>query len=176
MLFYKKQPAPRNLYIIRNSHGMEAAFSNYGAKLVHLKVPDKDGNLINIIQEFDREKQCDQLFEPYSTAVIDYLKLGEKYYQLTVNNDHKVIHGEKSNFRSRNRKVILAGVRTIAFTYRPQDHGDDFLGNLTLIIRYTIDDFNKLKIEYRANTDQPIVVNMANHFFFNLNGSLCTYR
>ncbi|MFB9841674.1 aldose epimerase family protein [Mucilaginibacter ginsenosidivorans] len=173
MLFYKKQTETRDLYVIRNSRGMEAAFTACGAKLVYLKIPDKNGNRINIVHNFDGAEQCVRLSEPNHISAIDNyldLKLSEKYYQLVANNDHKIIHDEQYNVRSKNWKIVLKGAQTIAFTYKSRDYAGEFLGNLTLTIRYTIDDFNKLKIEYNANTDRAVTIDMPNHIFFNLNG------
>lgn len=174
MLFYKKQAESRNLYVIRNSHGMEAAFTNYGAKLVYLKVPDKSGNLINIVQNFDGTKQRGKLSEWNPSAVIDNypdLGLNEKYYELVADADLKVIQNGQPGVRSKSKKVVLPEARTIAFTYKSGGDKDEFPGNLVLTIRYTIDDSNRLKIEYNANTDKAIIIDMPNPVFFNLNGA-----
>lgn len=173
MFSYNKQPEPQTLYIIRNSSGIEAAFTPHGAKLVYLKVPGKDGKSINIVQDLDVLEQCAQLSDSCSTSVIDYykdLKLNDEYFHLTTNSSLKIIHPEKNSFPSKIRKIILTRVRTITFIYKSQGEGHEFSDNLTVMIKYTIDDSNKLKIEHNVTTDQPIVFNIPNHIFFNLNG------
>jgi aldose 1-epimerase len=172
MLSYKKQNEPETLYVIRNSCGMEAAFTAQGAKLVYLKVPGKNGKPTNIVQDFDMVKQCAQSPDSYFTPVTGYkdLKLNDKCFYMTTNSSLKIIRSEKNSFPSKARKIILTRVQTITFTYKPQGDGHEFSDNLVVTIRYTIDDSNKLKIEYNANTVQPVVFNMPDHIFFNLNG------
>ena len=59
-----------DLYILRNSKGYEVAITNYGGAIVALMVPDKDGQLANVIQGHDNINDVINSPEPYLSTLI----------------------------------------------------------------------------------------------------------
>jgi len=171
------------LYELINANGLRAAVMDYGAILVNLEVPDRNGKLADINLGFDD-------FDPYikrnpmfgavvgryanrienARFVIDGVE-----YKITPNAGKDHIHGGNEKRFDRVmwkgegfRNDDGAGVR---LTYLSKDGDEGFPGNLNCTVTYTLTNKNELKINYQATTDKPTVVNMTNHGYFNLAGA-----
>jgi aldose 1-epimerase len=95
--------------------------------------------------------------------------LNGKEYSLFLNNGVNSLHGGKEGF---NRKIWegKAAGNTVEFKMMSPDGEEGYPGNLNVTVLYTLTDSNELKINYTATTDQPTVVNLTNHAYFNLAG------
>jgi aldose 1-epimerase len=172
------------LFILKNSRGAIASVTNYGATLVDLQVPDKDGKLADVVLGFDSvtgyESDANQYFGCTTGRVANRIAGGKftldgKTYQLAVNNGPNHLHGGIK--RSLSKVLWTAspvssdvgpGVR---FTYSSLDGEEGYPGRLDCIVTYTLTDKNELRIEYAATTDKPTPVNLTNHSYFNLSGA-----
>ncbi|MDR6784671.1 aldose 1-epimerase [Pedobacter africanus] len=170
---------PVELYLLKNSAGMCAAITNYGGRLVSLLVPDQKGDLTSIVVGFDSLAGYINSTEPYFGATIGRygnriaagkFTLEGKDYQLSVNNGPNTLHGGKQGFQYKVWDAVKQGDSVLTLSYRSADGEEGFPGNLQASVTYTLTSDNRLKLDYRAQTDQTTVVNLTNHAFFNLNG------
>lgn len=167
------------LFILKNSHGMQAAITNYGGRLVSLLVPGKNDVLIPVVVGFDSLSGYIHSSEPYFGATIGRygnriangrFTLDGKLYQLSVNNGPNTLHGGAAGFQYRVWDAEQQGDSVLILTYRSVDGDQGFPGQVSCKVVYTLTDGNELKLNYEATSNKPTVVNLTNHAFFNLNG------
>ena len=168
-----------DLYILKNSNGMQAAITNFGGRLVSLLVPDKDGKLTDVVIGFDSVLQYQASTEPYFGATIGRygnriakgkFTLDGKQYLLATNNGTNSLHGGKKGFQYVIWDAKQMGDSVLELTYLAKDMEEGYPGNLRVKVIYTLTNANELKLDYEATTDKKTVVNLTNHAFFNLNG------
>jgi len=168
-----------NLYVLKNKNNMQAAFTNYGGRLVSLLVPDKDGKLVDVVVGFDSVDGFVNSTEPYFGATIGRygnriakgkFSLDGKQYTLALNNGQNTLHGGKKGFQAVVWDAAMPDSQTVVFTYLSKDMEEGYPGNLKVKVTYSLNDDNELKMDYEATTDKKTVVNLTNHAFFNLNG------
>lgn len=167
------------LYTLTNSKGVAAAITNYGGILVSLKVPDRAGQLADVVLGFDA---LDGYLKahPYFGAIIGRygnriakarFTLNGVEYQLARNEGENSLHGGIKGF---DKAVWTAkeidGGKGLELTYLSKDGEEGFPGNLAVTVTYSLNDENELKIDYAATTDKDTVVNLTNHSYFNLAG------
>lgn len=170
---------PTDLYLLKNHNGMEAAFTNYGGRLVSLLVPDKNGKMTDVVVGFKNVQDYVKSTEPYYGATIGrygnriakgQFSLDGKKYQLSINNGVNTLHGGKKGFQDVVWNADKLNDSTLQLTYLSKDMEEGFPGNLNVKVTYSLTGDNGLKCEYEATTDKKTVVNLTNHAFFNLNG------
>jgi aldose 1-epimerase len=173
------QPVER--YTLRNAHGIELRVISYGATLTELHVPDRGGQLADVVLGFDRLQDYVE-HSPYFGATIGRVanriagasfELGGKRYQLAANNGPNHLHGGKKGWD----KVVWSGSPVasstgvaVKFSYTSTDGEEGYPGNVTASTVYTLTDNDELEIEMSAITDAPTLINMANHSYWNLAG------
>ncbi len=107
--------------------------------------------------------------------------IGDKMYQITVNENGNALHGGKDRFQYRDWRVEMydkwgmitndeSDAYTVTFVLHSVDGDQGFPGNLDLRVSYELTDSNELVIKYEAKSDKDTVVNFTNHSYFNLNG------
>lgn len=169
------------LYTLNNENGVELEIMTYGAAIVSLKVPDKDGQIDDIVLGYDNLKDYIDN-SPYFGATIgryaNRIKRGQftlngVKYQLTINDGRNHLHGGVKGFDKvfweANSFKESDGVG-VKLTYHSKDGEEGYPGNLTASVTYTLTNNNELKMEYEATTDKPTIVNLTNHSYFNLAG------
>ncbi|MES2827127.1 MAG: aldose epimerase family protein [Bacteroidota bacterium] len=168
-----------NLYVLKNKNNMQAAFTNYGGRLVSLLVPDSAGKLVDVVVGFDSVDGFVQSTEPYFGATIGRygnriakgkFTLDGKEYTLFTNNGQNTLHGGKKGYQYVVWDAKMTNDHTLELSYLSKDMEEGFPGNLNVKVTYTLTDDNELKMDYEATTDKRTVVNLTNHAFFNLNG------
>ena len=172
---------PLALYTLRNKQGMEIRVSNYGGIITHWMAPDRSGKLADIVLGYD--SIGGYLKEtPYFGAIVGRygnriakgkFSLEGKIYKLAINNIGNHLHGGLKGFD----KVVwqvepLDSAQTLRLTYRSRDGEEGYPGNLDVTVLYKLTDDNTLHISYEARTDQPTVVNLTQHTYFNLTGGV----
>lgn len=167
------------LYTLKNTHGLFSQITNYGARVVSLWVPDLEGDFEDIVLGYDSFKGYQNSTEPYFGALIGRYgnRIGKgrflidgKAYELVTNNGENHLHGGLNGFHNVVWDAIQLDEQTLEFCYVSEDMEEGFPGKLHVNVRYQLTDNNELKIEYRATTDAPTVVNLTHHSFFNLHG------
>jgi aldose 1-epimerase len=168
-----------DLFILRNKNKAEAAFTNYGARIVSLRVPDQSGKLTDVVVGFAGVEAYRQSTEPYFGATIGRygnriaggkFKLDGQEYSIFINNTPNALHGGKKGFQDVVWDARQVNDQTLEFSYLSKDMEEGFPGNLQVKVIYSLSDDNELIINYEASTDKKTIVNLTNHAFFNLNG------
>ena len=162
-----------------NRHGMTAKWITRGATLTELHVPDNQGELADVVLGFDDlagyESGANQYFGCTTGRFANRIRAGKFAldgvdYQLAVNNGPNHLHGGPERGLDKVSWEAEALDDGIRFTYSSPNGEENFPGKLDLVVTYTLDDSNALRIEYTATTDRPTIVNLTNHSYFNLAG------
>jgi aldose 1-epimerase len=177
--FGKADGQPVELYTLTNSKGMKAQIMTYGATLVGLWVPDRDGKLADVVLGFD-DLQGYLKVHPFFGSTVGRVAnriakgkftLDGREYKLFVNNGPNTLHGGKKGFDKQNWLAERPmGVRAIRFVYKSPDGEEGYPGTLTASVTYTLTDDNELRLDYQALCDKATPVNLTNHSYFNLAG------
>lgn len=176
--------APKT-YILKNKNRIELEVSNLGATILSLKVPDKSGELVNVV--IGLSTASDYLTEGYLKHGIYLGSIigrhagrisgggieidGKKYPIYTENGVH--LHGGKEGFDKKIWQVESIESEeepSITLSYLSAHLEEGYPGNLSISVKYTLTHDGALKIFYKATTDQTTVLNVTNHSYFNLNG------
>ena len=169
-----------NLYTLTNSHGVEIKAMNYGGIIISIKVPDRKGQIADIVLGHDKLEGYIPN-PPYFGAIVgryaNRIANGEftldgKTYHLPKNDGPNTLHGGTDKTFN---KVVwdaepLKGKTGVAFSYLSHDRDDGFPGNLHMKVTYTLTDSNELVIDYEATTDKATPINVSQHSYFNLKG------
>jgi len=168
-----------DLFILRNKNHVEATFTNYGARILSFQIPDKSGNLTDVVVGFGSIEAYQQSTERYFGATIGRygnriangkFKLDSREYSISINNSPNALHGGKKGFQDVVWDAKQLNEQTLEFTYLSKDMEEGFPGNLQVKVIYSLSDDNELIINYEASTDKKTILNLTNHAFFNLNG------
>jgi len=173
---------PVDLYILTNRTGAETAITNYGGIVVWLKVPDRKGNLGDVVLGYDSldgyrndKAYLGALIGRYGNRIAHgKFILDGITYTLPQNNGENTLHGGIKGF---NKQVWQAeeipgpNGPALRLHYVSKDGEEGFPGNLSVQVIYTWTDQNELKIEYSATTDKDTVLNLTQHSYFNLAGA-----
>lgn len=169
----------QEVYTLVNKSGCAAAFTPHGARIMDLRVPGTDGNLESVIIGFENPADYAQSSEPYFGATIGrygnriakgLFTINGVKYTLRINNGEHTLHGGINGFQSHFWDVNQADSQSIIFSRVSPNGEEGFPGEVAVEVKYTLTDSNTLRIEYKATTDAPTVINLTNHAFFNLNG------
>jgi aldose 1-epimerase len=166
---------------IKNKNGVKMKVIPLGGRIVSLFVPDKNGNLGDVVTGYDT---LDQYIggDPYFGATIGRygnriakgkFTLDGKEYQLATNNGVNALHGGPGGFHNvywNIKPSASSEGEAIEMTYLSKDGEEGYPGNLSVKVVYTLSDKNELIIDYTATTDKPTIVNLTNHSYFNLSG------
>lgn len=168
-------------YILQNKNGMEAHILNYGAVIAKLYVPDRNGNLEDIVLGFDTISGYEKNEVASHGAVVGRVAnrigngeftLNGTTYHLEKNNAGNCLHGGASERYEYKLYDAFPNEEKNAVTLkRVSPHMEQgFPGNLCLSVEYHLTDDNELRITYEAETDQDTPINITNHSYFNLKG------
>ena len=167
------------LFTLKNKNGLEAVFTNYGQRLIALYAPDKNDNFEDIVLGFSSIQDYVSANEKYFGATIGRygnrihkgkFVLNGTEYQLATNNGDNHLHGGERGFESVVWNTEKMSDTEIEFSRISPDMEEGYPGNLEVITNYKLTEDNKLVISYRATTDQPTIINLTHHSFFNLKG------
>lgn len=172
------------LYTLQNARGAQATISAHGGILTSLLMPDKKGQLGNVVLGFDSlsgyTNEVYQQEMPFFGALIgrygNRIKLGKftldgHAYSLPINNAPNSLHGGPAGFHTRTwvaQDEKEAAGNSLTLSYVSQAGEEGYPGTLTVAVTYTLTDDNVLRLDYTATTDQPTVLNLTNHSYFNL--------
>ncbi|MEO0472480.1 MAG: aldose epimerase family protein [Bacteroidota bacterium] len=168
-----------NLYVLSNESGMQVAITNYGARIVSLLVPNREGKMTDVVLGFDKLADYRTAKEIYFGATIGrfanriadgQFSIGEQSYQLAQNNGDNSLHGGPGGLHNVVWQAQLVDQQQIRLSYQSPDGEEGFPGTLDITVLYTLTNDNALQIDYEATTDQATIINLTNHAFFNLHG------
>ena len=168
-----------DLYTLTNAQGMEVSITNYGGSLVSIMVPDREGNMANVIQGHDCIQDCLSSPEPFlSTLVGRYgnricrgkFTMNGKEYSLTINNGPNHLHGGPTGCHARVWDAEQINEQELVLRYTFAYYEEGFPGEVSMTVKYSLTNDNELVIDYRGTTNKKTVVNMTSHGFFSLTG------
>jgi aldose 1-epimerase len=171
-----------DVYTLTNDRGIQITITNYGGIIVSLRVPDRDGNLGDIVLGHEALEGYLKASRYFGCIVGRYANriargrftLDGVEYRLALNDDPNHLHGGLKGFDKvmwRAYDARTSAAVSLALSYLSKDGEEGYPGNLFVVVTYTLNNLNELRIDYQATTDQPTVVNLTNHTYFNLAGS-----
>ena len=167
---------------IRNVHGAELRLMTFGAVLLALRVPDREGVLDDVILGFDtlddyigQSAYLGAVVGRYANRIAaGRFRLDGVEVQLTINDGVNHLHGGVSGFDKANWRITRVAsddrATSVELIHRSADGDQGYPGSLEVIVRYTFLDSCALLVEYEATTDRPTIVNLTQHSYFNLTG------
>ena len=170
-----------DIYTLTNRNGVEVRITNYGAAVVSLKAPDREGKFQDVVLGYD---SLDGYLAnaPYIGVVVGRyanriakgrFSLNGVEYKLAVNNGENHLHGgivgfDKVLWNASEAKTMNGAA--LRLSYVSADGEEGYPGKLSASIVYTLTNLNELKVDYVATTSKDTVVNLTQHSYFNLAG------
>lgn len=170
-----------SLYTMTNGKGSTMKVMNYGGIIVSLEVPDREGNLVDVVLGYDSLAEYEKRNPFFGALVGRYgnriaggkFTLDGTEYDLVKNNNGNHLHGGTKGFD----KVVWSAEEVpseegvaLRLSYLSKDMEEGYPGNLDVEVLYTLTSDNTIKFDYVATTDKKTVVNLTQHAYFNLNG------
>lgn len=171
---------PVALYTLANGTGFTVQITNYGARVVSILAPDRNGAYADVAVGCESiGRYLDEDGARFSGPVVGRVAnriahgrftLDGEEYRLPQNDNGNSLHGGEKGLDSRVWTVDAHSADSVAMHYVSPDGEEGYPGELTVRVTYTVTDDNALRIDYRATCDRPTVVNLSNHSLFNLGG------
>ena len=173
-----------------NKNGMQLKVISYGATITSLKIPLEKGGFIDVVVGFDTLEAYLKSFDlesaPYLGSTVGRyagrisngdFNLNGKTINLNRNNNNNSLHGGNIGFSQKQWKIknVTEGENpSITLSYFSPDGEENYPGDLSIDLTYTLSDENELIIEYVATTSEDTVINLTHHSYFNLDGHSST--
>lgn len=166
------------LYTLKNSNGMKAVVTDFGAILVNLEVPDKNGVVADVVLGYDKLEDyfvngC------YFGAVIgpSANRIGNASFEIDGVKYNVAVNDGKNNLHSDDEKGYHKrvwntelGTDRVTFSLSAPDGDMGFPGNIQCSITYVLTEENAIELHYHGESDKNTVLNFTNHTYFNLLG------
>ena len=166
-------------FVFTNANGLSVKIINYGATIVSIEVPDREGNLADVVLGFDDMVGYQSADNPYFGACCGRyanriakgrFALDGVDYSLAVNNGPNALHGGLVGFDKKIWDAEIIDGNAVKMSLTSPDGDEGYPGTLKVETTYSLNDAGELKIEYAATTDRKTVINLTNHSYFNLAG------
>lgn len=179
--FGKVADGPVELVTLDDGHGTRARIMTWGATLQALEVPDRDGTPGDIVLGYNDVDSYVAKSNYFGATVGRYANriakgqftLDGKTYTLPINNNGQSLHGGTQGFDKHLWtivKVESGATSSVTLAYTSADGEMGYPGKLDATATYALDETGVLRVDYRATTDKPTIVNITNHSYFNLGG------
>ena len=167
------------LFVLKNKGGMEVCITNFGARIVSVLVPDRDGVMRDVVLGFDNINDYKTVKSDFGASIGRYanrinqglITIDGKTIQLPQNNYGHCLHGGPNGWQYKVYKPAEVTDNSVSFTLLSLDGDENFPGNVNVKVTYTLTDDNAIRIEFGATTDAKTIINMTNHSYFNLSGN-----
>ena len=167
------------LYTLKNAAGMTLVVTPYGCRIIQLLVPDKDGNLGDVVlghrtlEEYFGANYQGTFVGRYANRIGGAeFTLNGKTYTLAKNDGNNTLHGGPGGYHQVlwDAQAQDGEEPSITFTHTSPDGDEGYPGTLQMTVTYTLKKDNTLALRYDAVCDQETPFNPTNHSFFNLSG------
>ena len=169
------------IYTMTNSNGMKVSVTDFGANIVSIIVPDRNGNFADVALGYDDIRGYENNKPGFGSLIGRYanriagasFELNGKVYKLQKNEGENTLHGGEPGY---NRVIYETEIFeeedmvSVEFSRLSPDNEQGFPGNLDITVTYSLTENNELVIEYHAVSDKDTIVNLTNHSYFNLAG------
>lgn len=170
---------PFQLAELRNASGMSVTLMDWGATLLSIKVPMKDGSVREVALGCEHPEIWTQQDACLGATIGRYanriaysrFELDGKVIKLEPNQGEHQLHGGPEGFNKRRWAIEHQNANSVQYGLTSPDGDQGFPGTLHATARFTLHDDQRLTIDYRAEIDKPCPVNMTNHVYFNLDGT-----
>ncbi|MBR2646590.1 MAG: galactose mutarotase [Clostridia bacterium] len=173
---FTKNGNVNDVYTLKNANGCEVDILTYGARVIRISVPDKNGNFDDVVVGCARPEDYYEE-NPYFGATIGrygnrienaQFTLNGATYHLEANEGKNTLHGGVSgDFSRKIWSAEIIGDRLSLSLLSPDGEGG-FPGNMQVRVAFCLTDNNELIIEYKATSDKDTLCNLTNHTYFNL--------
>ena len=172
---------PTDLYTLTNANGMEVCVTNLGGRIVSVMVPDRNGEMKDVVLGFDNvANYADKVNSPsdFGASIGRYanrinkgiIVIDGEAVQLPQNNFGHCLHGGPDGWQYQVYEAVQTDESTVVLTMESPDGDANFPGAVTATVTMKVTDDNAIDIRYEAVTDKKTVINMTNHTYFNLSG------
>jgi aldose 1-epimerase len=167
-----------DIYHLANDAGMRVSLLTFGCIIARLEVPDREGRLANVVLGLDSLGGYTHV-SPHFGAVVGRFAnriaggsfaIDGTRYRLETNNGPNALHGGRKGFDKVVWQAAVGAGESLIFNYLSPDGEEGYPGNLAVEVTYSLGATNELRIDYRARTDKPTIINPTNHSYFNLAG------
>lgn len=165
------------IYKLINENGASVEISTLGAGIVSICVPDKNGNLADVVLGY--VNPSDYIYDGpcagkvpgrYANRIAKgKFTVNGKEYNLAINNGPNALHGGPEGYQNQIWNSKIDG-NSVVLTHFSPDGDEGYPGNLIVSAKYTWTDANELTLELQATSDADTVINLTNHAYFNLSG------
>lgn len=172
---------PVHIFTMTNNKGMRAQVLDYGGIICDVEAPGRDGKMANVVlcqkdmANILATGPMSALTGRYANRLFHGFTLDGKHYPLAENPAGVTLHGGRPGYSSRVLQTVktFQTATTAGVTLRlvSPDGDQGFPGTLTVDVTYTLTDDSDFRIDYKATTDKPTVVNLTNHTYYNLAGN-----
>ncbi|HEV7401488.1 MAG TPA: aldose epimerase family protein [Chthoniobacteraceae bacterium] len=176
---FQTADGPVDVFTLTNAHGLRARVLTWGATLVSMSAPDRDGKLADVTLGFDDLERYTKPHPFFGSIAGRYanrigqgrFELDGHTYTLAKNNGANHLHGGVRGFDKRIWKAEPQGDDAVRLTYTSVDGEEGYPGTLRVAVTYQLTAADGLSISYEATTDKATVLNLTNHTYWNLAGS-----
>lgn len=172
-----------SIFTLKNKNGMKVEICNYGAAVVSIFVPDKNGKIEDVVLGYDSAQGYEKCSSYFGVIVGRYgnrigkgkFTLDGKEYQLDVNDGENHLHGGKHGFNKKKwnaEPIQTDSTQSLKLSLVDNDGAMGYPGNVKIDVTYTLNEKNELIIEYSGETDKTTILNPTHHSYFNLSGDL----
>src|SRR5678816_807113 len=175
-----KDGATVHVFTMTNNRGMRAQVLDYGGVVCAVEAPGRDGKMANVIlcqkdlAAIEATGPMSALTGRYANRIGHGVTIDGKHYDLAQNPNGVTLHGGPPPY---NRRILQtvgtfqhASDAGVTLRLNSPDGDQGFPGAVTIDVTYTLTDNNDFRMEYKATTDKPTVVNLTNHTYYNLAG------
>lgn len=167
------------VFTLTGTGGAEVRVAAYGATVLSIRVPDRDGRLDDVVLGYDTlddylRDRC------YLGCVVGRygnrirggrFTLDGREVALETNDGPNHLHGGRDGFHRRLWTVGPVADGAVRFGLVSADGDSGYPGRLDVSVTYTLTPRNELVVDYGATTDRATVVNLTQHTYFNLAGA-----
>ncbi len=169
------------LYTVTNNNGMKVSFTDFGAHIVSIIVPDAQGNAVDVNLGFETLKGYEVNSPGFGAFIGRHanriggakFEINGKTYELEKNDGNNNLHGGSNGYNKLMYETEIYeddDIASVEFSRLSPHMEQGFPGNLDITITYSLTEANELVIEYLAVSDRDTIVNLTNHAYFNLAG------
>lgn len=167
-----------DLYVLTNKNRMEVCLTNFGGRIVSVMVPDRNGELQDVVLGFDSIGDYITYPTDFGASIGRYanrikdgrITIDGETIQLPRNNYGHCLHGGMKGWQYKVYEARRIDSSAVAMALHSPDGDENFPGNVTATVIFRLGDDNSIHIRYEAETDKKTIINMTNHSYFNLSG------